>query len=59
MTIHPYRYCKRCGAAAPFFYDFDNKEWCCFLCGHPIKTPESELPDEGEIRNVKKWNPLL
>lgn len=56
MTIHLYGYCKECGAITPFFYDFNNKEWCCFLCGHPIRIPEDELPDKGKIRNEGKWN---
>ena len=56
MTIHPYKYCRECGAITPFFYDFGNKEWCCFLCGHPVETPEDELPDKGKIRNEGVWN---
>ena len=57
--IHPYRYCKECGATTPFSYNFEEKEWQCSLCGSILPNPEDELPDEGKIRNEGKWNPLL
>ena len=55
MSAHPYRHCRNCGIITPFFYDFNNNEWCCFLCGHPLEVPEHELEDKGKIRNNKKW----
>ena len=55
MSQYIYRYCRECEKETPIFYDLSNKEWCCFLCGHPIETPENELPDKGKIRNEGKW----
>ena len=44
MGIHPYMHCKTCRVSQPFFYDFDNREWVCFVCGHAFeKIPEKEL----------------
>ena len=53
MSIYIYKYCKECETVTPIFYDFNNKEWCCFLCGHVIEIPEHELPKIGKIRNER------
>lgn len=54
MTIHPYVYCITCQATQPVFYDFENKEWVCFVCGHAVSKPESELekPDKLRVRRA-------
>ena len=55
MTINPYRYCKECKVITPFLYNFEEKEWQCFLCGSALPNPEDELSDKGKIRNSVKW----
>ena len=53
MTLHPFIYCSHCEAVQPFFYDFINQVWCCFICGHAAKSPEHDIPEPGKIRNEK------
>ena len=50
MSVHPFVYCKICLAVQPFFYDFDNKEWVCLMCGHVGVKPEDELEKPIKLR---------
>ena len=53
MTLHPYIYCKTCFAVQPVFYDFGDKEWVCFVCGHAVEKPEDGLREPDKLQ-VKK-----
>ena len=50
MSVHPYVYCKTCLTVQPFFYDFDNMEWVCFVCGQAGAKPEDELEKLKKLR---------
>ena len=54
MSLHPFVYCETCQVTRPVFYDFDNREWVCFVCGHAVNKPESGLgkPDKLRVRRA-------
>jgi hypothetical protein len=58
MSIHPYIFCGTCQVTQPVFYDFESREWICFVCRHAVSKPEDNLKKPGKLQGGYRRNKI-
>lgn len=46
-----FRFCMECNKLTPVIYNFDTREYECWLCGKVYEIPEHKLSKVNKIKN--------